>query len=42
MFLLYQTGVGNFLICNNLNDPGFRKRRFYAGTQANNDLNDAS
>ena len=35
-FLLNSTGIGNFLICNNINDPGFRIRRYYAGTQANN------
>ena len=35
-FLLNPTSTGNILICNNINDPGFRIRRYYAGIQANN------
>ena len=34
-FLLNPTSTGNILICNNINDPGFRIRRFYSGTPAN-------
>ena len=35
-FLLNPTSTGNFLICNNINDTGFRICRFYAGLPANN------
>ena len=30
------TCIGNFLICNNINDPGFRIRRYYGGTSTAN------
>ena len=35
-FLLNPTHNGDMLICNNINDPGFRIRRYYGGPPANN------
>ena len=36
MFLLNPTHNGDMLICNNINDSGFRIRRYYGGPPANN------
>ena len=36
MFLLNPTGIGNFSICNNLINAGFRRQRYYGGLPAKN------
>ena len=36
VFLLNPTHYGDMLICNNLNDTGFRIRRYYGGSAATN------
>ena len=36
MFLLNPSGSGDFIICNNINDTGFRIRRYYDGSEPTN------
>ena len=36
VFLLNPTHNGDFIICNNINDTGFRVRRYYGGSVATN------